>query len=87
VARLVLARRARKDLLALDWPLIDAAEEAISLLEREPHAGYPLRGRLHGLYSLRVGSYRIIYQLSDNDKTVRVAAIRHRSVVYDSDPR
>jgi mRNA-degrading endonuclease RelE of RelBE toxin-antitoxin system len=50
-------------------------------------AGYPLRGRLRGLYSLRVGSYRIVYQLADNGKTVRVAAIRHRSVAYGSDPR
>jgi mRNA-degrading endonuclease RelE of RelBE toxin-antitoxin system len=50
-------------------------------------AGYPLRGRLRGLYSLRVGSYRIVYQLADNGKTVRVAAIRHRSVAYSSDPR
>jgi mRNA-degrading endonuclease RelE of RelBE toxin-antitoxin system len=86
VARLVLACRARTELLALDWPLIDAAEEAIALLQREPHAGYPLRGRLRGLYSLRVGSYRIIYQLSD-DSTVRVATIRHRSVAYISDAR
>jgi mRNA interferase RelE/StbE len=75
-------------LLSFDWPLIDAAEKALALLQREPHAGYPLRGRLRGLYSLRVGSYRIIYQLfSDNDKTVRVATIRHRSVAYSSDPR
>ena len=87
MARLVLAHRARTDLLALDWPFIDAAEEALSLLQREPHAGYPLRGRLRGLYSLRVGSYRIIYQLSDSDKAVRVATIRHRSTAYSSDPR
>jgi len=87
VARLVLARRVRAELLALDWPLIDAAEEALGLLQREPRAGYPLRGRLRGLYSLRVGSYRIIYQLSDDEKTVRVAAIRHRSAAYGSDPR
>lgn len=86
MARLVLARRARTELLELDWPFIDAAEEALALLQREPHAGYPLRGRLRGLNSLRVGSYRIIYELSDNDKTVRVAAIRHRSVAYSSDP-
>ncbi|HTR72077.1 MAG TPA: type II toxin-antitoxin system RelE/ParE family toxin [Solirubrobacteraceae bacterium] len=77
----------RAELLALDWPLIDAAEEALGLLQREPRAGYPLRGRLRGLYSLRVGSYRIIYQLSDDEKTVRVAAIRHRSAAYGSDPR
>ncbi len=87
MARLVLARRARAELVALDWPLIDAAEEALALLQREPHAGYALRGGLRGLYSLRVGSYRIIYQLSGDGMTVRVAAIRHRSVAYGGDPR
>lgn len=87
MARLVLARHARAELLELDWLLIDAVEEALGLLQREPHAGYPLRGRLRGLYSLRVGSYRIIYQLSGNDKTVRVATIRHRSIAYGTDPR
>jgi mRNA-degrading endonuclease RelE of RelBE toxin-antitoxin system len=87
LARLVLARRARRELLELYWPLIDAIEDALGLLEREPIAGYPLRGKLHGLYSLRVGAYRILYQLTDGGKTVRVAAIRHRSISYDSDPR
>jgi mRNA-degrading endonuclease RelE of RelBE toxin-antitoxin system len=87
VARLILARRARTDLLALDWPLLDAVEEALVLLRHDPHAGYPLRGRLRGLSSLRVGSYRIIYQLAEGDRTVRVAAIRHRSTAYHSDRR
>jgi mRNA interferase RelE/StbE len=87
LARLVLARRARRDLLELGWPLIDAIEDALSMLERDPFAGYPLQGKLRGLYSLRVGSYRIIYQLTDGGKTVRVVAIRHRSISYGSDPR
>jgi mRNA interferase RelE/StbE len=87
VAHVVLARRARRELLDLDWPLIDAIEEALGVLAREPRAGYPLRGRLRGLWSLRVGAYRIIYQLTDADQTVRVAAIRHRSIAYRSDPR
>jgi mRNA-degrading endonuclease RelE of RelBE toxin-antitoxin system len=71
----------------LGWPLIDAIEDALGLLEREPSAGYALRGKLRGLYSLRVGAYRILYQLIDGGKTVRVAAIRHRSVSYGNDPR
>jgi mRNA interferase RelE/StbE len=87
LARLVLARRARRDLLELGWPLIDAIEEALGLLESEPQAGHALRGKLRGLYSLRVGAYRILYQLTDGGKTVRVAAIRHRSISYGSDPR
>ncbi len=87
MARVVVARSARRELLDLDWPLIDAVEHALGLLAREPYAGHALRGRLRGLRSLRVGSYRIIYQLNDDAQTVRVAAIRHRSVAYRADPR
>jgi mRNA interferase RelE/StbE len=87
VAQVVLARRARQQLLGLDWPLIDAVEDALRLLERDPHIGHALRGRLHGLRSLRVGTYRLIYQLSDDGQTVRVAAIRHRAIAYRTDPR
>lgn len=87
MARVVLARRARQDLLDLDWPVIDAVEDALGQLEREPLAGNALRGRLRGLRSLRVGSYRIVYQLTDDHRTVRVAAIRHRGTAYRSDPR
>jgi mRNA-degrading endonuclease RelE of RelBE toxin-antitoxin system len=71
----------------LGWPLIDAIEDALGLLERDPLAGYALRGKLRGLYSLRIGTYRTLYQLIDDGRTVRVAAIRHRSVSYGSDPR
>jgi mRNA interferase RelE/StbE len=87
LARLVLARRARRELFELGWPLIDAIEDALGLLEREPEVGHVLRGRLRGLYSLRVGSYRILYQLTDGGQTVRVAAIRHRATAYSGDPR
>jgi mRNA interferase RelE/StbE len=75
------------ELLELSWPLIDAIEEALGLLEREPQAGHLLRGKLQGLHSLRVGAYRILYQLTDGGRTVRVAAIRHRAIAYRSDPR
>ncbi len=87
VADVVLARRARQELLDLSWPLIDAVEDALGLLEREPLAGHELRGRLRGLRSLRVGTYRIIYQLAGSQHTVRLAAIRHRSIAYQTDPR
>lgn len=87
MARVVLARRARSELLELNWPLIDAIQDSLGLLEREPSVGDALRGRLRGLRSLRVGTFRVIYQLSEDDRTVRVVAIRHRSVAYGRDPR
>jgi mRNA interferase RelE/StbE len=82
-----LARRARREILDLEWRLADAVEEALGLLEREPGSGHSLRGRLSGLRSLRVGSYRVLYQLVDDEETVRVLAVRHRSTAYDADPR
>jgi mRNA interferase RelE/StbE len=87
VSRVELAQRARREVLNLDWPLSDAVIEALGLLEREPEAGHALRGRLRGLRSLRVGVYRIIYQLDGNHRVVRVLAVRHRSIAYMTDPR
>lgn len=80
MAKVVVARSARAALFELDWQIADAVEEALTLLERDPLAGHALRGRLRGLRSLRVGSYRAIYQVTEDERTVRVAAIRHRSV-------
>ena len=87
MSRVELARSARKEIVDLDWPLSDAVVEALGLLEREPEASHLLRGRLRGLRSLRVGTYRIIYQVDDGQRLVRVLAVRHRSVAYTTDPR
>jgi mRNA interferase RelE/StbE len=87
VAKVVLACAAPQQLLDLDWPLIDAVEDALGLLERDPYIGHALRGRLRGFRSLRLGTYRVIYQLSDDGQTVRVAATRHRVMAYRTDPR
>ncbi len=87
MARVILARRARLSLLDLPWLLSSAVNDALGLLGREPDAGYELRGRLRGLRSLRVGSYRILYELKADEREVRVTAILHRSVAYRGDPR
>jgi mRNA interferase RelE/StbE len=86
VARVYLTRTAREALAALDFLLADAVLDALGGLERDPHLGHQLRGRLTGLRSYRVGVYGIIYERRD-DGTVRVVAIRHRGSAYGVDPR
>lgn len=86
MARVFLARSARETLATLDFPLADAILDALTELEHDPGLGYQLRGRLTGLRSYRVGSYRIIYETRD-PRTVRIVAIRHRSQAYGTDPR
>lgn len=87
MARVVLVRSARSQILKLDPAIRDGVEDALGLLERDPEAGRPLRGRLSDLLSLHVGSYRVIYELLDRARTVRVLAVRHRSSAYGRDPR
>ena len=43
--------------------------------------GKPLRGTLAGYWKLRVGDWRVVYAIRDNE--VIVFAIMHRSRVYD----
>jgi mRNA interferase RelE/StbE len=86
VARVFLTRTAREALAALDFLRADAVMDALAELERDPHVGHELRGRLAGLRSYRVGVYRIIYEFR-GDGTVRVVAIRHRGGAYETDPR
>lgn len=45
--------------------------------------GTPLRSYLRGYWRLRVGNYRIIYQIIDK-KEVRIQVIGHRKEVYDT---
>ncbi len=86
MARVFLTRTARESLAAFEFLRADAVLDALGELERDPHLGHQLRGRLTGLRSYRVGVYRIIYELRD-DRTVRVVAIRHRGEAYGIDPR
>ncbi len=87
MARVVLARLARSQFRALDSPLAKAVLDALTLLESDPDIGHKLRGRLEGVSALRIGVYRILYEIREHGKAVRVLSIRHRSVAYKTDPR
>lgn len=52
------------------------------LLENPHRVGKPLRGDLAGLHSARVGAYRIVYEINQASRTVRVIYIDHRADIY-----
>jgi mRNA interferase RelE/StbE len=58
--------------------------EAIDRLREEPNAGGVLKGEFAGLRRLRVGSYRIIYEVIDDQLVVLVVRVAHRRDVYRS---
>lgn len=53
-----------------------------SVAENPRRAGKLLRGELEGLFSARRGDYRVIYEIEERSKTVRIIRAQHRGVVY-----
>lgn len=45
--------------------------------------GKPLRKPQHGKWSLRVGDYRVIYELENETHLVKITAIGHRRDIYE----
>jgi mRNA-degrading endonuclease RelE of RelBE toxin-antitoxin system len=84
-----LTARAKGDLANLPRKVQEAVIETLTMLGAEPPAvGKPLIGRLRGLWSARVGNYRILYTVEEGRGTeqVIVRAILHRGVAYQSRP-
>ena len=78
---LLLTKRAKQDLAALPRTVQRAVVETLELLGGDPQSlGKQLRGRLRGLWTCRVGNYRILYTIEG--KRVMVRAIRHRAIAY-----
>lgn len=55
---------------------------AIDALAINPAAGGVLKGEFAGLRRLRVGDYRIVYEVNDGELLVLVIRIGHRLGVY-----
>ncbi len=85
MSRVQLTREATRHFETLPQTLQEPVLNALTDLEAEPEAaGKPLLGRLRGLWSARVGSYRIIYSIEGSRRSpvVIVRAIKHRSSAY-----
>jgi mRNA interferase RelE/StbE len=83
--RLVLDARAARDLKSLErqhHPVLSELIHAIDSLPAHPYAGKPLKGSKRGSYSLRVGDFRIIYDLYPDAQTVHVIRAGDRKEIY-----
>jgi mRNA interferase RelE/StbE len=76
-------QQVRDDLAPLNEKVKQRLRRAIeSRLLVEPQSyGQPLRGTLKGYWKLRVGDYRIVFKVIEND--IKVLGICHRKDVYE----
>lgn len=73
---------AAKDLARIDASDRERLVLAIDDLARKPHVGTALKGEWNGLRRIRVGVYRIVFEVQDAELVVLVVRIGHRSRVY-----
>jgi len=78
-----LSRKAQKQLSALPKAIQERLQVKIGALATEPRppGTVALQG-IKGLLRLRVGDYRIIYQVDDDILIVLVVEVGHRREVY-----
>jgi len=80
--RILLSKTAQRQLNKLDDNLVDKLIAVINNLADNPRPnGYiKLRGR--PAYRIRLGNYRIIYEIFDNRLIINIIALGHRKDIY-----
>jgi mRNA interferase RelE/StbE len=79
-----ILEEASRELAHLDKPVGRRIAERINWLAANLDSIRPeaLTGDLIGLYKLRVGDYRVIYEVIRNEKTIVIHAVGHRREIY-----
>ena len=80
--RIELTKSAVKELERLPAKTHDKVIQHIVQLEQDPRIFGSEKLKGIDAYKLRVGSYRIVYEINDTDEIVRVVMVDDRKQVY-----
>ncbi len=79
---IIVIPKAERQFLRLDKTVRDRVAEAMSALRHNPRPRGCLKMTGGERYRIRVGDYRIVYEIYDQTITVAVVGIGHRRDVY-----
>ncbi|OGI16080.1 hypothetical protein A3K63_02305 [Candidatus Micrarchaeota archaeon RBG_16_49_10] len=71
-----------RELNKLDSAIKERVKEKLKKLEDFPELGKPLK--YSNFWSLRVGGYRVIYEIDKNGKRIIILTVKHRKNVYEN---
>ena len=80
----LLENQAEKELRSLPEGVlkrVDIKLQALSLDPR-PRGAAKLKGKEGEGWRLRIGDYRILYQIDDKENAIRIYRIKHRREIY-----
>jgi len=76
-------KRFLKEFKKLDSEVQKRIKNKIAELKENPTLGIPLTAQFKGKWKLRIGNYRIIYEIDYKANRIFLLAIGHRENVYD----
>ena len=77
-----IKKSALKALSKIDIAQRQQLVDAIEKLKTNPAAGSVLKGEFSGLRRIRIGDYRIVYEVQNEQLVILVIRIAHRREVY-----
>jgi len=79
-----ILKSASKELAKLDRSTASRITDRIQWLSTnfDSTKFFPLKGELSGLFKIREGSYRIIFEIIKNERTIIIHYIGHRQNIY-----
>jgi mRNA interferase RelE/StbE len=83
VYEVLIERTAERDLQSLPGNIFNRIVPRIKALAENPRPSgcHKLTGSRHD-WRIRIGDYRVVYQIDDAHKRVRIFRVRHRREVY-----
>jgi len=83
VYEIIFEGKAEKDLLGLPKEILKKLDDKIQQLKKNPRP-YGVKKLMYKVegWRIRIGDYRVLYQIDDDKKLVKVYRIKHRREVY-----
>ncbi len=79
---IIIENRAKKEIRALSPENVRRVTKAISHLKKSPRPNGVKKLVDKIGWRITVGNYRILYDISDNEKNVSIYRVKHRREVY-----
>lgn len=77
-----LTKKAQKQLDKLTNNVADPIINAIANLENEPRPNGSIKLKGREGYRIRIGNYRVIYEIQDKELIIDIIALGHRKDIY-----
>lgn len=83
IFKLLLSPKANYFLNKLNKEDKERIKKKLKQLKKNSELGKPMMGKLSGLWSLRLGKYRVLYQIRKTEVIILVLKIGHRKNIYN----